>query len=190
MTQLPLFRHHWHQRLHDRIIARLLWAANTRPPFGHRDEFYAMKSSLLARYATISGLDIQHIRKKCWSCNGTGRYSTKDRCRKCWGSGIYREFYVYLSRWEFAGHVFHRPIRLRDKINNAETVTIEGYVQHADLPGHLCPTCSARLWHHPIDEEARQAFRDLWDAVYGPGAWASNPWVFAYTFERVEVDHA
>lgn len=30
------------------------------------------------------------------------------------------------------------------------------------------------------------AFKDLWDSINGPGSWASNPWVWAITFRRVE----
>lgn len=32
----------------------------------------------------------------------------------------------------------------------------------------------------------REAFADLIDRVSGKGAWESNPWVFAYTFELVK----
>lgn len=29
---------------------------------------------------------------------------------------------------------------------------------------------------------AREAFRDLWESINGPGSWAENPWVWALTF--------
>lgn len=40
------------------------------------------------------------------------------------------------------------------------------------------------------DGPARDAFRDLWNAIHGPNAWAANPWVAAYTFsaERRNID--
>ena len=31
----------------------------------------------------------------------------------------------------------------------------------------------------------RRAYSALWDRINGPGAWASNPWVWALTFKRV-----
>lgn len=33
-------------------------------------------------------------------------------------------------------------------------------------------------WH-------RENYRALWDTINGAGSWASNPWVWAYSFERV-----
>jgi len=33
----------------------------------------------------------------------------------------------------------------------------------------------------------REAFERLWTEVYGPGAWAANPWVWRVEFERAEA---
>lgn len=30
-----------------------------------------------------------------------------------------------------------------------------------------------------------QGFRTLWQSIYGPGAWAENPWVWVYSFRKV-----
>lgn len=40
-------------------------------------------------------------------------------------------------------------------------------------------------WADPVD-----AFRDIWNSIHGPGAWAANPWVVAITFnvERKNID--
>jgi hypothetical protein len=32
-------------------------------------------------------------------------------------------------------------------------------------------------------EEARQAFRTLWNSIHDPDAWDQNPWVYALTFD-------
>ena len=42
-------------------------------------------------------------------------------------------------------------------------------------------------WHRYDSEacsavNARESFRTLWDSIHGPGAWALNLWVWAYTF--------
>ena len=42
--------------------------------------------------------------------------------------------------------------------------------------------------HHPpppIRATYAEMYRDLWDSINGPGSWDANPWVVAYTFERV-----
>lgn len=35
-------------------------------------------------------------------------------------------------------------------------------------------------WLPPV-----QSYRSLWDSINGPGAWAKNPWVAAYTFRPI-----
>lgn len=32
----------------------------------------------------------------------------------------------------------------------------------------------------------RDGFRDLWESINGPGSWAENPWVWVYTFKKLE----
>jgi hypothetical protein len=57
----------------------------------------------------------------------------------------------------------------------------------------------ARAEGHPIrsdpylsqeahDDAARDWFMDLWDSINGAGAWASNPWVVALTFDVVKAN--
>jgi hypothetical protein len=36
--------------------------------------------------------------------------------------------------------------------------------------------------------DPRDWFRDLWNSIYGPGAWDANPWVAAYTFRVVKAN--
>ncbi len=49
--------------------------------------------------------------------------------------------------------------------------------------GHICPRCSACIWHHPLDECHRQAYRDLWDDLNGEESWKANPWVWVLDFK-------
>lgn len=51
-------------------------------------------------------------------------------------------------------------------------------------------TAEGIIIHH-TQETARQAFAGLWDSTVTPeklatGGWAANPWVWVYTFQRVE----
>lgn len=38
-----------------------------------------------------------------------------------------------------------------------------------------------RRWQHPYGYQ----FQELWTSINGPGSWDANPWVAAYSFERV-----
>ena len=50
-----------------------------------------------------------------------------------------------------------------------------------------CPKCGELTAHHPLDEQNRMEFHKLWDAINGKKhPWASNPWVWAITFKRID----
>lgn len=117
------------------ILARLLGLANAAPPYVFRDEFYAMKSRILERWATPDGYDIQHIAYPCWTCNGRGEFRRSGACCKCGGTGVHHEVWVCLKRWKLGGRVFHIPQeRVTEPPSNP--VTIEGHITHATPPGN------------------------------------------------------
>lgn len=114
-----------------RILCRLLWLANSDPPCIHRQRFYAMKYVMLRRWATPAGYDVQHIRKECYGCDGTGVYRDSGRdCRRCWGSGAYSDKWYRLDRWEWHGRIFHTPAWEITRRDANPVATIEGHVQH------------------------------------------------------------
>lgn len=68
--------------------------------------------------------------------------------------------------------------RLQD-ISEADAVA-EGICQAGD-------GFSASPGYHPLwGATAQGAFYCLWRSINGPGSWDANPWVAAYTFERVK----
>lgn len=113
-----------------RLIAWLLYLANSDPPFICRQEFYALKERLLRKHGRMDGQDVQHIRKDCWTCEATGTHPVyKDRCRKCGGTGVYEDAWILLRRWEFMGRIFHIP---EGRTTPRLPADIEGYVRHAN----------------------------------------------------------
>lgn len=120
----------------ERALGWLLMAANTRPPIARKSQFYELKAALLEQYSwgpqkTV----VQHIEKTCWTCDGTGQYYEPGDCRKCYGTGVYKEFWVTLTEWQLGGFVFHTP-RVRsykpfiDGLTQELRVDIEGYITH------------------------------------------------------------
>jgi hypothetical protein len=54
----------------------------------------------------------------------------------------------------------------------------------------ICPVCSGECAHHPLDEQARQEYRTLWDSINGKRAggiyaWARNPFVWCLSFKQL-----
>lgn len=99
----------WWGRLLGPILAALLHYANSRPPFS-KSEFYAVKKRLIQRFGTWDGDDLQHIVAECWGYwSNYGDESTPcgPDCRKCGGTGIYRESWHILQRYTWHGYKFH-----------------------------------------------------------------------------------
>ena len=141
MTQLPLFERGRIRQSWLWLVSRLLRIANSRP---HEDPlvFYAMKHRLLLRHALPAGTDLQLIVKECLRCEGSGYVYDGQKCRRCFGTGEYRRFWVYLIRWDFHGLIFHTP-RERLYKDPGEPVTITGYIKHRSY-GHA--SREALLW--------------------------------------------
>lgn len=95
----------------------LLHLANTNPPVGTRQQFYALKHQLLKRYGHFEGHQIQQIEKPCF---GPRKHSTDgdewefqgcpgETCPRCRGSGVFDIRWVRLERWTWGRYVFHVP---------------------------------------------------------------------------------
>lgn len=124
-----------------KILSKLLNASNSNPT--HSSWFYQIKDTVLKKYGSHIGWDLQHILKKCWSCrdgifsgyhNGCKWVSMpEETCFKCRGTGTFDEFWVYLEVWNLGAYEFHCPI---DRVRKMETPVypirhhIEGYIKH------------------------------------------------------------
>ena len=127
------------------LIGELLHTANSYPPFHWKREFYELKDYLLRRYGTVQEMDLQHIVKECYACNGERRITetvlsfgepfkmhTKT-CYKCNGTGTYEEFWIYLLRYQLGRHTFHIPGKKfysRERAGWISGDEIDGYIVH------------------------------------------------------------
>ena len=52
--------------------------------------------------------------------------------------------------------------------------------------GEICKEGLAQSMYEfaPVTQ-AFPVFEELWDSIYGPGAWAANPWVWVIEFKRI-----
>ena len=71
--------------------------------------FYLLKDKILKVFGHENDYDIQHLKKKCYSCNGTGFYHQNIRCYKC-NNGVYEEYDVILQRYILNNSCFHIPL--------------------------------------------------------------------------------
>jgi hypothetical protein len=107
------------------LIGWLLHLANASPPHALREEFYALKDRLRARYGVADGHDVQHLRKECWGWIGESGCRGK-HCTKCGGSGVFEERWILLVRFRIGGYRFHRPLGLTAR----RPATIKGRIEH------------------------------------------------------------
>jgi hypothetical protein len=126
-----------------RLVAWLLYHANRNPNQG----FYQLKDKILKRYGKRTGYEIQHIKKECWTCNGSGVYpypSFTQTCLNCGGTGIYSEFWVQLGVYRLGWRSFHIPETRF--LKDPKMSQIEGLIRHNHKPYLLSKEATLWLW--------------------------------------------
>lgn len=167
-------------------LRAMLWlnrAAAVAADGSYRTKTYALKTDLL-RYLYASGL-VDAVTKQqqtqiCWTCGGDGDDPWYDDvCRKCNGTGIYREN-ILLKFRVVGGYVWHQPAPLvdwlnADKVEWDDQPTFEG--QHswtrfysAKLREHWFAVVVMYLWRHGVDTRKHQ-LAPLRACLKWPGWW-------------------
>lgn len=82
---------------------------NSAGTWCYRSAFYKLKNELLEKYGHEADYDLQHIVKRCYSCDGKGNHHTGHRCWNC-NNGVYARKDVLLKRFLLNGRLFHQPI--------------------------------------------------------------------------------
>ena len=101
-----------------------------------------VKKPILSTHGVSDGYDLQIIKKKCWSCDGTGVYKKyhyeygerfllkKEECWHC-VNGIYETKYIWLKRSIINGNVYHTPVILPFMSAKPEPKNrINGLIEH------------------------------------------------------------
>lgn len=138
------------------LYAWLLHLANADTSLVTRDGFYRLKERLLERYATREPDDLQEITDSCLGpyphhgCPGS-------QCRKCGGTGIYRQAWVRLASYRWGKYVFHWPLD-RTTIRPSAAPTIVGRIVHHQV-GRV--SAEAVCWLYLLCGEWRLLAREL-----------------------------
>lgn len=118
------------------ILSTLLHYANRDIPHLGRKEFYAIKKEILKKHGRVIDTQYQHIKKECYSCDGTGifypEFRPKEPCWKC-RNGVYEEFVAYLALYQFGKYTFHIPyhkVYIYKDGDLPKVDFIKGYIHH------------------------------------------------------------
>lgn len=125
-----------------KTLANLLWKANAGM-YPEKQLFYEhVKKPILSIYGVSDGYDLQTIKKKCWSCDGTGIYKhyhyeygerflvKQEECWNC-SNGIYETKYIWLKRSIINGIIYHTPVILPFMSAKPEPKNrINGLIEH------------------------------------------------------------
>jgi hypothetical protein len=120
------------------ILGCLLHYANRYISFpNQREEFYKLKTKLLHKYGTKITTEIQHIKKECYQCDGTGifkcNWKNDEPCWRC-SKGVYKEFWTRLDKYKLGKFYFHNPVErmyhYAPLFEGEALPIIEGYIEH------------------------------------------------------------
>jgi hypothetical protein len=153
MTQPALFPIRTRHGALKQALGRVLATANAGASqwlYPWREEFYALKRTLLERYGERVGTDWQEITKACWGCEDCRNYGDDyyDRGRRdgfvCGGSKVYSRRYIPLSRWKLGRAVFHTP-GLAQEEKPAEAIKFRGVIKHREVSSEDARVAFAQL---------------------------------------------
>ena len=144
---------------------------------------YAEGTELWVREAWRTGIEVEHVKPSEIGYTRPVRYEADDSvqpdvdgCAKIPTSrfGKLRPG-MFMPRW--ASRITLRVTAV--KVERLQDISEEDAL--AEGVGIMDP-------HHPpppIRATYAEMYRDLWTSINGPGSWDANPWVVAYSFERV-----
>jgi hypothetical protein len=131
------------------ILGFLLHYANRDIDWRIKDEFYKIKTKILIKYGYKVGYDIQHIKKICDTCDGSGFFKCNwkhpETCWSCYGTGVYYEFWSKLDKYKLGNWYFHNPVEKsytsKYIILYQNNPVIEGYIQHVPPKYYIGKEC-------------------------------------------------
>lgn len=75
----------------------------------YKPAFYQLKDKLLRMFGVACGHDLQVIKHVCYTCGGSGMYTSDRVCYNC-TDGVHQVVNVCLERWVLNGELFHIPL--------------------------------------------------------------------------------
>lgn len=105
------------------LLGYILHLANRSVSIISREGFYNLKKKLLQKYGTFDSVEMQHIKKECYSCkNGVfiSKWKEPQTCWACCGTGIYTEFWTRLEKHKLGNYYFHTPTEKAFKYDKVE----------------------------------------------------------------------
>lgn len=96
---------------------------------------------------------------------------------------------IFMRRWMSRITLELTGVRV-ERLNdiNEEDALAEGMDVFSDGAGFTVPLANGKPG--PWQRNAVDAYRNLWEVIYGAGSWSANPWVWVLAFKQVEVRHA
>lgn len=122
---------------------------NSAGAWVYRYAFYQLKNTILEKYGHEADYDLQHIEKKCHSCDGKGNHP-RGQCYRC-NSGVYQRKKVVLKRWILNGCVFHKPV---GELDSGKLKIFNGYYE-SEYSGCEYPSFKYEQFNGRIINEIR-----------------------------------
>ena len=125
-------------------------------------------------YESIMDESVRNSALPCWSF-------ADDHCDK---AGWNNKMFVRADLMKHHIRIIDVKVERLNNISDKDCLR-EGIEEHFNGIQYVLKTNTGYCYQHPFDTP-REAFASLIDEVSGKGTWNSNPWVVAYSFERVD----
>lgn len=90
---------------------------------------------------------------------------------------------MHMPKWASRMTLIVTDVRVQRLQEISEADAIAEGIERNEFGGFLCYASEPKGQTHWADP--RESYRTLWDSINGPGAWAANPWIVAYSFRLI-----
>lgn len=106
---------------------------------------------------------------------------------KAWG--FKRRPAIHMPRWASRITLEITEVRVERVQEISEADALAEGIKHshrAITAAHAVPCFWDYLRNEPQYTDPRSSYSSLWEFIYGPGSWDADPWVWVYSFKRID----
>jgi hypothetical protein len=123
--------------------------------------------------------------RETWSINSDNKFVYKAQTES--------EFDKPITGWKPAIHLPLKAARIFLKVTDVKADRLQNISESEAISEGICrPFPNSNLWLSytkptVLYKDPRTSFESLWISIYGEESWESNPWIWSYEFQTMEI---